>query len=80
MQVEADDIEIESIRVTNAEFSGNAEDGINVRKDSGVIASISLISVLAAVNAESGLDIDADGPIKLNAVTSENNGAPDVLP
>lgn len=70
----------EAVTIQATTVSDNGSDGINLRKDSGVIAPISLISVIAEVNAESGLDIDADGRIKLSAITSENNGTPDVLP
>jgi len=41
-----------------------------------IVERVSLTSVTANNNGESGWDIVVTGPVKLNAMTSEGNGQP----
>jgi hypothetical protein len=77
----------ESIRIVGSDFLNNGLnniadhiDGIWIGEEAAVVESVSLTSVTANGNVGSGLNIPVTGPVKLSAVTSQNNGIPDMLP
>jgi len=67
---------IESVNIVGSEFSDNGLDGIWIVEEGTVVERVSLTSVTANDNGESGWDIVVTGPVKLSAVTSEGNGQP----
>ncbi len=74
-------VTIESVTVCNGEFLRNAADGIHIAENrNGVIQKVSLVAVSAQYNAQSGVEINTSGNVKVSALKSQNNGLPDVLP
>ncbi len=74
------DFNVESVSIVNSEFSNNRLDGIRILEESTIVERVSLTSVTANNNGQSGLDIVITGTVGTHAVTSEGNGQPDVLP
>jgi hypothetical protein len=74
------DFNVESVSIVGSEFTNNGLYGIWMREAATVLQQASLTSVTATGNADSGLNLSVSGAVKLSAVTSENNGAPDILP
>ncbi len=86
-QTESEDTEdgpavaIESISIRNCEFAGNGEDGANIIAGvNGAVQKLSLVAITAEDNTQSGVEVAIDGSVKVSALKSVNNGAPDVLP
>ncbi len=74
-------VEIESISIRNCEFAGNTEDGVNIIAGvDGAVQQLALISITAEDNVQSGVEVAIGGSVKVSALKSANNGAPDVLP
>jgi hypothetical protein len=71
---------VESLSIVDSEFSDNSLDGIWIKEEGTVVERASLTSVTATGNAGCGLNLGVSGMVKLNAITSEGNGAEDVLP
>jgi hypothetical protein len=71
---------IESLSIVDSEFSDNSLDGIWIKEEGTIVEQASLTSVTATGNAGSGLNLGVSGTVKLRAITSEGNGADDVLP
>jgi hypothetical protein len=71
---------IESLSIVGSEFSDNSLDGIWVKEEGTIVEQVSLTSVTATGNAGRGLNMGVSGTARLSAVTSEDNGADDVLP
>jgi hypothetical protein len=69
---------IESVNIVGSEFSDNGLDGIWIAEEGSVVERVSLTSVTANDNGESGWDISVTGPVKLSATTSQGNGQPNV--
>jgi len=79
LQIKAEeDFDTDSVKIIGSDFLENGADGIWITEENAWIQSVSLSSVLATGNGDSGLDIVVSGTLKLSAVTSENNGEPDV--
>ena len=77
--VTAEDVNIESVSIVNSEFLGNGLDGVWIGEENAVVEQAGLTHVTASNNGESGLDITITGTLRLTAITSEGNGAPDIL-
>ncbi len=68
------------LSIVGSEFTNSTADGVSIRENGSIVQWASLTSVTATGNGARGLNIVMSGTAKLNAITSENNGAPDILP
>jgi hypothetical protein len=80
IQVNAETVVTERVTIIAGTFSGNGEDGLQFVEEEGTIGDVTLASVVARNNEESGLDLSISGALTQRRVVSENNGEPDQLP
>jgi hypothetical protein len=81
LQIELEEgFEMEEATIVNCEFLGNGQNGVQIVEDGGVVHFVKLTDITARDNVESGLQIVISGSAKLADITSEDNGAGDVLP
>jgi predicted outer membrane repeat protein len=71
---------IESLSIVGSEFSDNGLDGIWIKEEGTLVEQVSLSSVTATGNTGRGLNMEVSGTARLSAITSQDNGADDVLP
>jgi hypothetical protein len=69
-----------ALSIVGSDFTNSVADGISIRENGSVVQWAGLTSATATGNGASGLNIVMSGTAKLNAVTSEDNRAVDVLP
>ena len=81
LQIELEEgFEMEKAVVVNCEFLGNGQNGVQIVEDGGVIHAVALTNITARDNVQSGLKIVVSGKAKVTNITSEDNGAADILP
>jgi hypothetical protein len=81
IQIEAQEgMNVKSAQIINSSFLANNEDGVNVVEDGATVETLSLTSVTARENLQSGLDISISGTVTAHAVNTEGNGEPDIMP
>jgi hypothetical protein len=78
-QTEAENVDIEAIVIIAGEFSRNGDSGVSIVETApAVIQSVTSILVRAQENDGSGFEILTSGEVRMKAISSIDNGAPDI--